>query len=71
MNDEVKPLLQACMKLLHNHKVVENIQALIDSYIEKINPPTEVKDVHKLYKHKKHTGQEMWLTAQIGDYEMD
>ena len=31
----------------------------------------ETKDVHKLYKSKKRTGREMWLTAQIGDYEMD
>ena len=31
----------------------------------------EIKDVHKLYKHKRHTGREMRLTVQIGNYEMD
>ena len=70
-DDEVKPFLQACMKLLCNKKVVENLQALIDSCADKPNPPPKVKDVHKLYKHKKHTGREMRLMAQIGDYEMD
>ena len=59
------------MKLLHNQKVVENLQALIDCCAKRIDPPMEVKDVHKLYKHKKCTSGEMRLTAQIGDYEMD
>ena len=59
------------MKLLRNQKVVDNLQALIDSCTERTNPPLEVKDVHKLYKHKKHTGREMRLTENIGDYEMD
>ena len=59
------------MKVLRNQKVVENLQALIDSYIERTNPPIEVKDVHKLYKHKKRTGREMRLTVKIGDYEFD
>ena len=31
----------------------------------------EVKDVHKIYKHKRRTGREMQLTMQIGDYEID
>ena len=30
----------------------------------------KVKDVHQLYKHKRRTGREMRLSAQIGDYEM-
>jgi len=70
-DDEVKPFLQACMKLLRNQKAVENLQALIDNCVEKANPPTKVKYVHKLYKHKKCTGREMWLTTQIGNYEID
>ena len=32
---------------------------------------TEVKEVHKLHSYKRHTGREMCLTAQIGDYEID
>lgn len=71
VDDEVKPFLQAYMKLLHNQRAIENLQALINSCTKITNPPLEVKDVHKLYKHKKHTDREMWLTAQIGDYEMD
>lgn len=47
MDDEVKPFLQACMKLLHNQKVVENLQTLIDSCAERNELPTEVRDVHK------------------------
>lgn len=71
VDDEVKPFVQACMKLLPNQKAVENLQALIDSCAERTNPPIEVKYVHKLYKNKKHIGREMWLTTQIDDYEMD
>ena len=59
------------MKLLRNHKVVENLQTLIDSYAERTDPPTEVRDVHKVYKNKKRTGHEMQLTTQIDEYEMD
>ena len=59
------------MKLQHNPKAVENLQELIDCYIAQPNLPPEIKDVHKLYRYKKHIGREMRLTAQIGDYEMD
>ena len=62
--------MQACMKLLRNPKAVENLQALIDSYAAQPNLPPKVKDVHKLYRYKKHTGRKMWLSTQIGDYEM-
>ena len=51
------------MKLLHNQKVVGNINALIDSYTQRSDPPIEVKDVNKIYKHKTRTGQEMQLTV--------
>ena len=68
---EVKTFLQACMKLLHNQRAIENLQVLIDSCVERTNPPMEVKDVHKLYKHKKHIGREVQLTTRIGDYEME
>ena len=47
------------------------MKALIHSCAKWTNPPPKFKDVHKLYKHKKHTGQEMQLTTQIGDYEID
>ena len=70
-DEGVEPFLQACMKLLHNPKVVENLQALMNSYIARPNPTPRTKDVHKIYWYKKHTGREMRLTAQIGDYGMD
>ena len=59
------------MKLLRNQQAIKNLQDLIESCAKRTNPPLEVKDVHKLYKHKKRTGREMPLKAQIGDYEMD
>ena len=49
IDEEVKPFLQACMKLLHNPKAMENLQALIDSYAAQPSLPPEIKDVHKLY----------------------
>ena len=59
------------MKLLCNQRAVENLQALIDIYVEKTTSAMGIKDVHKLYKHKRCTSREMCLTTQIGDYEMD
>ena len=70
-DEEVKPFLQACLKLLRNPTAVENLEALIDSYATRPILPLEVKDVHKLYRYKKRTSREMRLTAQIDDYEMD
>ena len=71
MYDEVKPFLQACIKLLCNHKAVDNLQAWIDSCAKKGVPRTETKVVNKIYKNKKRTGWEMCMTVQIGEYEMD
>ena len=67
-NEGVEPFLQACMKLLRNLKAIENLQELMNRCATQ---PNSTKDVHKLYRYKKHTGREMRLTAQIGDYEMD
>ena len=71
VDEEVKPFLQACMKLLRNPKAVQNLQALIDSCATRPTMSPDIKDVHKLYRYKKHTGREMRLTAQISDYKMD
>ena len=38
VDEEIKPFLQACIKLLCKKKVVENLQALIDNYVEKEQP---------------------------------
>ena len=59
------------MKLLRNPKAMENLQALIYSCATQPSIPSKIKDVHKIYRYKKHTGREMRLTAQIGDYKMD
>ena len=59
------------MKLLRNPKVVENLQALIYRCATRPIPPPKIKDTHKLCRYKKHTGREMRLIAEIGDYEMD
>ena len=70
-DEEIKPFLQACIKLLHNKKAVENLQALIDNCAEREQPMVEHWAVNKIYKNKKRTGREMCMTAQIGAYEMD
>lgn len=49
-DEAIKPFLQACMKLLCNQKAVENIQALIDNYVEIIAPKIKVKTLNKIYK---------------------
>ena len=71
---EIKDLevfLQACMKLLRNQQAVATLQALIDSCMDRLTSIVKLKDVHKLYNQEKRTGREMWLTAQIGNYEMN
>ena len=37
-DEEVKPFLHACMKLLRNPKAMENLQASIDSCVEQPSP---------------------------------
>ena len=59
------------MKLLHNQRAIENLEALIDKCAERTTPVMEIKDVHKLYKHKRRTSRDLWLIVEIGDYEMD
>ena len=63
IEDEVKPFLQVCMKLLHNQQVVENLQAILDGCTGKVDPVTKIKDVHKIYEQKRCTSCEMRLTA--------
>ena len=50
---------------------MQNLQALIDSYATRAAMSPDIKDVHKLQKYQRRTGREMWLTVQIGNYEMD
>lgn len=71
IDEGVEPFLQACMKFLCNPQTVENLQDSMNSFVAWPNPSPRTKDVHKLYMYKKCTGREMWLTAQIGHYEMD
>ena len=63
IDEGVKPFLQACMKLLHNPKVIENLQALMNSCAVWPDLTSRTKDVHKLYRYKKCTGREMRLTC--------
>lgn len=73
---DMDPLLLAtfmknCMKLLHDGKVVEGLQEIIENCMGKIKTPLEQRVVRKLCKHKKKIGCEMRLTMQIGEYEID
>ena len=58
--------LETCMKLLHDSKAVKGVQELITSCTRS----GESRVVWKLGKHALHTGREMRLTAQLGQYEM-
>ena len=58
-DEGVEPFMQACMKLLRNPKAIENLQALMNICTTRIDPTPRTKDVHKLYRYKKHNGREM------------
>ena len=61
--------LETCMKLLHDNKVVEGSQELINRCIGAA--PRELRIVRKIEKHKTRTGREMRLITQNEEYEMD
>lgn len=60
-------LLETCMKLLQDTKVVKGLKEMIT----RCTRPDEPCMVRRLGKHVLCTGWEMWLTVQIGDFEMD
>lgn len=55
------------MKLLRDKKVVKGLQELITRCMGSGEPCV----VQKLGKNIFHTGREMRLTSQIGEYDMD
>jgi len=59
--------LETCMKLLRDNRAVKGLQELIT----RCAGSGELWMVRKLGKHALCTGREMWLTTQIGEYEMD
>ena len=59
--------LKTCMKMLHDSKVVKGLQELITRCVGS----GETHVVQKLGKHALHTGREIRLAAQIGEYKMD
>ena len=59
------------MKLLHDSKVMESLQELINKCVGKKGAPEGHRVVKKIGKHEGRTRREMRLTAQIGEYEMD
>lgn len=63
--------LKTCMKLLRDQKVVKGLQDLIDKCANKEEVLTKKHIVRNIGRNKAWMGREMWLTAQIGDYEMD
>lgn len=61
--------LETCMMMLHDRKVVKGLQELINRCTR--NTLGELRIVQKIGKHKERTGQEMRITTQIGEYEVD
>jgi len=59
------------MKLLRDQKAVEGLQELIDNCASQDNLLPEQHAVNKVNRSKKRTSREMWLTPQIGDFDMD
>jgi len=63
--------VSALIILLHHKRVVERLQELIVSYIDKEVPRSNLRTMNNLHQHKKRTGNEMSLAAQIREYDMD
>lgn len=63
----ITTFLETCMKLIHDIKAIQGLHELITRCIESSKPHV----VRKIRRHALHTGWEMRLTAQIGEYEMD
>lgn len=61
--------LETCMKLLRDSKDVNGLQRLINKCVG--NTLVRPCVVRKIDKHKARTGQEMRLTVQIGEYEIN
>lgn len=61
--------LETCMKLLRDTKAMKWLQELIDRCTR--TTLGEPRVVQNIGKYKTRKGQEMWLTTQIGEYEMD
>lgn len=59
------------MKLIRDRKVVEGLQELIDNCMGKNKLLLEQCTICKVGKRKNQNGQEMRLTAQIEEYEID
>jgi len=75
MRDQLEPrldpsmittFLKTCMKLLCESKAIKGLKELITRCTGSGEPHV----VWKIGRHDLHTGQEMRLTAKIGDYKM-
>lgn len=71
IEEEIGIFLKACLKLLRNPQAVSNLLALMNTCEAWPTLIPETKDMQKLHSSKKCAGNEMRLTAQIGDYEID
>lgn len=59
-------LLETCIKLLHDNKVVRGLEGVINKCMRWGEPHT----IWKVGRHASWMGQEMQLTTRIGDYEI-
>jgi len=59
------------MKLLRNQTTVKRLQEVIDNCTSKDKHIPKQREVNKVNRSKKKTSREMWLTTQIGDFDMD
>jgi hypothetical protein len=62
--------LYTCIKLIQDESIVQELQNLIRQYeLGKIDPLLN-REVHQISK-KRRTNKELYLNAQIGEYEID
>ena len=59
------------MKMLRNQNAIEGFQELIEYCAPKEVPHSEMCAMNNLHRHKKWTGNEMRLTMQTREYDMD
>ena len=66
----VKSFLQSRMTLLRDERALCEVQSLIDNCKQPASQAATNRAVHHIKKYIR-TRKEMWLNAQIGDYDMD
>ena len=64
---KLKDFCKSYLALIHDKDVVAELTSLIEDNTEDLRPEKRVNHIGRKVK----TGQELRMTAQIGDYDMD